>query len=54
MLNCSAAALLNPKGQIIREGRRIRRDEFGMGSYIIAFEEECRLCQGCGTDRGRY
>ena len=32
--------VFNPKGQIIREGRRIRRDEFGMGSYIIAFEEE--------------
>ena len=32
--------VINPKGQIIREGRRIRRDEFGMGSYIIAFEEE--------------
>ena len=32
--------VINPKGQIIREGRRIRRDEFGMGSYILAFEEE--------------
>ena len=32
--------VINPKGQIIREGRRIRRDEFGMRSYIIAFEEE--------------
>ena len=32
--------VINPKGKIIREGRRIRRDEFGMGSYIIAFEEE--------------
>ncbi len=32
--------VINPKGQIIREGRRIHRDEFGMGSYIIAFEEE--------------
>ena len=32
--------VINPKGQIIREGRRIRRDEFGMGCYIIAFEEE--------------
>ena len=32
--------VINPKGQIIREGKRIRRDQFGMGSYIIAFEEE--------------
>ena len=32
--------VINPKGQIIREGSRIRRDEFGMGSYIIAFDEE--------------
>ena len=32
--------VINPKGQIVREGKRIRRDEFGMGSYIIAFEEE--------------
>ncbi len=32
--------IINPKGQIIREGKRIRRDEYGMGSYVIAFEEE--------------
>lgn len=32
--------VINPKGQIVREGTRIRRDQFGMGSYIIAFEEE--------------
>lgn len=32
--------IINPKGQIVREGKRVRRDEYGMGSYIIAFEEE--------------
>ena len=32
--------VINPKGQIVCEGKRIRRDHFGMGSYIIAFEEE--------------
>ncbi|HIQ96760.1 MAG TPA: DUF4445 domain-containing protein [Candidatus Limivivens merdigallinarum] len=32
--------IINPKGQIVREGARIKRDEFGMGSYVIAFEKD--------------
>ncbi|MDD7738932.1 MAG: corrinoid activation/regeneration protein AcsV [Fusicatenibacter sp.] len=32
--------LINPKGKFIREGRRIRHDKYGMGSYVLAFEEE--------------
>ena len=28
------------KGKFIREGKRIKHDKYGMGSYILAFEEE--------------
>ena len=32
--------IINGKGKFSREGRRIRRDENGMGSYILAFKED--------------
>ena len=32
--------IINPKGKFIREGKRVRHDEYGMGSYVLAFEEE--------------
>ncbi len=32
--------IINPKGKFVREGKRIRRDQYGMGSYVLAFEEE--------------
>ena len=32
--------IINPKGKFIREGKRIKHDKYGMGSYILAFEEE--------------
>jgi uncharacterized 2Fe-2S/4Fe-4S cluster protein (DUF4445 family) len=32
--------IINPKGKFVREGKRIRHDAYGMGSYVIAFEEE--------------
>ena len=32
--------IINPKGKFVREGRRIRHDQYGMGSYVLAFEEE--------------
>ena len=32
--------IINPKGKFIREGKRIRHDHYGMGSYVLAFEEE--------------
>ena len=32
--------IINPKGKFIRDGERVRRDSDGMGSYILAFEEE--------------
>ncbi len=32
--------IINGKGKFSREGRRVRHDENGMGSYIIAFKEE--------------
>ncbi len=31
---------INPKGKFVREGKRIRHDEDGMGSYVVAFQEE--------------
>ena len=32
--------IINPKGKFIREGKRIKHDKYGMGSYILAFEDE--------------
>ena len=29
--------IINGKGKFVREGRRIERDDLGMGSYVIAF-----------------
>lgn len=34
------AGIISPKGKFVREGRRIRHDQYGMGSYILAFQEE--------------
>ncbi|MEI3240085.1 MAG: ASKHA domain-containing protein [Lachnospiraceae bacterium] len=32
--------IINAKGQIVGEGPRIRRNEYGIGSYVIAFKED--------------
>ena len=32
--------IINAKGLFSREGRRVRRDEHGMGRYVLAFENE--------------
>ncbi len=32
--------IINPGGKFIREGERVRRDGYGMGSYVLAFREE--------------
>ncbi len=32
--------IINARGQFIREGRRVKRDKYGMGRYVLAFEEE--------------
>ncbi|MDO4519237.1 MAG: corrinoid activation/regeneration protein AcsV [Eubacteriales bacterium] len=32
--------IINPKGKFVREGKRVRHDKYGMGSYVLAFEEE--------------
>ncbi|MCH1983660.1 ASKHA domain-containing protein [Ruminococcus sp. OA3] len=32
--------IINPKGKFAREGKRIRHDKYGMGSYVLAFQEE--------------
>lgn len=32
--------MISPKGKFIREGKRIKHDAYGMGSYVLAFEEE--------------
>ena len=32
--------IINGKGKFSREGRRVRRDENGMGSYVLAFKED--------------
>ena len=34
------AGIISPKGKFIREGERSRRDAYGMGSYVIAFEKD--------------
>jgi len=33
-------AIINARGQFVREGKRILRDAHGMGRYVIAFAEE--------------
>lgn len=32
--------IIDPKGKFVREGKRIKRDAYGMGSYVLAFENE--------------
>ena len=32
--------IINPKGKFVREGKRIRHDKYGMGSYVLAFQED--------------
>ncbi|MBQ8506508.1 MAG: DUF4445 domain-containing protein, partial [Clostridia bacterium] len=32
--------IINGKGKFVREGKRVRHDEHGMGSYVIAFKED--------------
>lgn len=32
--------IISPKGKFVREGKRIKHDHYGMGSYVLAFEEE--------------
>jgi uncharacterized 2Fe-2S/4Fe-4S cluster protein (DUF4445 family) len=32
--------IISPKGKFIREGERIRYDQYGMGSYVLAFRDE--------------
>ncbi|SHI18398.1 Uncharacterized 2Fe-2 and 4Fe-4S clusters-containing protein, contains DUF4445 domain, partial [Sporobacter termitidis DSM 10068] len=32
--------IINGKGKFVREGKRVKHDEFGIGSYILAFPEE--------------
>lgn len=35
-----SAGIINPKGKIVKEGERIRRDKYGMGSYVLAFAKD--------------
>jgi uncharacterized 2Fe-2S/4Fe-4S cluster protein (DUF4445 family) len=35
-----AAGMINPKGKFVRDGRRIGRDEWGMGYYIVVNPDE--------------
>ncbi len=37
LFRCS---IINARGQFSREGRRVKRDEHGMGRYVLAFAEE--------------
>jgi uncharacterized 2Fe-2S/4Fe-4S cluster protein (DUF4445 family) len=32
--------VINAKGKVSREGKRVRRDEYGQGCYVVAFAEE--------------
>ena len=32
--------IINPKGKFVREGKRIRYDEHGMGSYVLVYQED--------------
>ena len=33
-------SIINAKGQFVRDGSRVRRDEHGMGRYVIAYAQE--------------
>ncbi len=33
-------SIINAKGLFVREGRRVKRDQHGMGRYVLAFENE--------------
>ena len=33
-------AIINARGQFVREGKRVRRDQHGMGRFVLAFEDE--------------
>ncbi len=35
-----SAGIINPKGKFVREGERVRRDKYGMGSYVLAFAKD--------------
>ena len=32
--------IINGKGKFAREGRRVKHDEFGIGAYVLAFQDE--------------
>ncbi len=32
--------IISPKGKFVREGRRVRHDEYGIGSYVLVFKED--------------
>jgi len=32
--------IINPKGKFVREGKRVRYDQYGMGSYVLVFQED--------------
>jgi uncharacterized 2Fe-2S/4Fe-4S cluster protein (DUF4445 family) len=32
--------IISPKGKFIREGKRVHHDEYGIGSYVLAFQED--------------
>ena len=46
--------IINPKGKFIREGKRVRHDHYGMGSYVLAFEEEAGSVKRRGNQRSGY
>ena len=33
-------AIINARGQFVRESKRVRRDQHGMGRFVLAFEDE--------------
>lgn len=35
-----STGIINPKGKFVRDGRRVKRDELGRGSYVLAFSDE--------------
>jgi len=32
--------IISPKGKFVREGDRVRHDQYGIGSYVLAFKED--------------
>ncbi len=48
------SGIINSKGKFMREGERVKFDEFGIGSFVLAFSDESASGRSGGDYRSRY